>query len=245
MRLRNPPVSNSAADKAGQTLRLHATGAAVVSSEEEEEARRIVSVYRDMHEYPMRKATISVGSFIKTVTNDPTLRPGQRFKRSDRIIDKLVRYPNMRLSQMEDIGGCRAVLNDAQDVYNVARRIQRYWPDTRLVDHIATPKPSGYRGLHLIARRDGRLVEVQLRTGLQHVWAQAVETWAPPVIPFNLKDDPDNCPDAVCAYFLRTSEQIALIERGIPLPANLIEEVRHLETQLRHWLRVDDEEGGP
>lgn len=48
-------------------------------------------------------------------------------------------------------------------------------------DYIAHPRPSGYRGKHIILRYDDLacehklFVEVQLRTTLQHAWATAVE----------------------------------------------------------------------
>jgi ppGpp synthetase/RelA/SpoT-type nucleotidyltranferase len=64
---------------------------------------------------------------IFTETRSTAYMPGQRFKRMDRIVDKLRRYPHMRHSQMEDIGGCRAILPDLDTVYAVTERIQRRW----------------------------------------------------------------------------------------------------------------------
>ena len=54
----------------------------------------------------------------------------------------------------------------------------------RFDDYIANPKPSGYRGVHLIYRYNsdrkktynGLQIEIQLRSTLQHAWATAVET---------------------------------------------------------------------
>jgi putative GTP pyrophosphokinase len=37
------------------------------------------------------------------------------------------------------------------------------------------PKSDGYRAVHVVVERDGRYIEVQLRTPLQDVWAQSVE----------------------------------------------------------------------
>lgn len=45
----------------------------------------------------------------------------------------------------------------------------------RLDDYIAEPKPSGYRGVHVIVTYDERTVEVQLRSQAQHDWAYTVE----------------------------------------------------------------------
>lgn len=212
MRGRGPHVSNAAADRAGETLRAAVRGEAAVSGREVLAAIDTVRAYRDMHEYPMRKATISVASFIKTVTRDPSLRPGQRFKRMERIVDKLL-----------------------DQVYRVAARIKRYWKNVKTADYIETPKPSGYRALHLIARRDGRLIEIQLRTRQQDSWAVAVETWAPPEVDFNLKDDPLGAPEPVRQYFCRMSEAVAEFEKSGRVSATLREEIDELAAQLVPW----------
>ena len=41
----------------------------------------------------------------------------QRIKRLDSIIGKLKRFPNMNLSKMQDIGGCRVILSNVEQVY--------------------------------------------------------------------------------------------------------------------------------
>lgn len=103
------------------------------------------------------------------------------------MIRKLVHYPHMKLSQMQDIGGCRAVVDTVtnvtamQDAYRQAR-IRHVLVNSK--DYIMNPKTSGYRSVHLVYRYrsdrktvyNGRLIEVQLRTKLQHAWATAVET---------------------------------------------------------------------
>lgn len=76
---------------------------------------------------------------------------------------------------MADIGGCRALLIDQSKADAVAARLRRNWDVTRTRDYAAEPKDSGYRAVHLIVRRKGRLIEVQLRTPLQDAWANQVE----------------------------------------------------------------------
>jgi ppGpp synthetase/RelA/SpoT-type nucleotidyltranferase len=55
-------------------------------------------------------------------------------------------------------------------------RLQRRWKlRDHLWDYVETPKPDGYRAKHLVAIKDGVLIEVQLRTTAQHLWAELVE----------------------------------------------------------------------
>jgi putative GTP pyrophosphokinase len=174
----------------------------------------VISDYRAMHATPMTSVTMGIRSMVRTVRRDDTIRPGQRFKRIDRIMDKLVRFPRMRLCQMEDIGGCRVVLPSLDEVYRVLARIRHNWPDCRVTDYIANPKDDGYRGIHVIKRRNDRLVEVQIRTEGQHGWAEAVELYSPRV-GYNLKDG--DGPADLREYFSEAAARIAREERGEPL----------------------------
>jgi putative GTP pyrophosphokinase len=99
----------------------------------------------------------------------------QRLKRFDTVIDKLAREPTMQVTQMQDIGGVRALLPSLHHVYAVSRRLRKSWTVVKDRDYIAEPKPSGYRAVHLIVRRQGYPIEVQLRTVLQDAWANQVE----------------------------------------------------------------------
>ena len=103
----------------------------------------------------------------------------QRLKRLHRIVEKLSReeHRTMRLSQMDDVGGCRVVVASLAELWRVRERVIDNWRrqlrDER--DYIGCPKSDGYRALHLVVERDGRLIEIQLRTRLQHLWAAHVE----------------------------------------------------------------------
>ena len=99
----------------------------------------------------------------------------QRLKRFPTIVGKLIRQPEMALARMQDIGGCRAVLNSADEVYRVQRRLRKNGREKRFVDYIKDPAESGYRGVHVMTEYDDRTIEVQLRTQVQHQWAVTVE----------------------------------------------------------------------
>lgn len=202
------PVSNSQADRAGDSFRAFVRQE--ITAKEVLPAVRTIVDYRTLHEYPLTRVTIGVGSMIRTATGNGAIRPGQRFKRLERILDKLLRYPQMRLSQMEDIGGCRAVFDDPGQLYLAANRIMSQWrTHAKLMDHIAAPKPDGYRGVHIVERRDGRLIEVQLRTAGQHRWAEVIETWGPR-LGHNLKDGKG--PADLREYFRCAADRIAAKE---------------------------------
>ena len=94
----------------------------------------------------------------------------------------------MKLARMQDIAGVRGIvsrmnhLRDAQAQYQEEGRLEHQL--VGLDDYILSPKPDGYRSLHLVFKYrnlsnpafDGMQVELQLRTKLQHAWATAVET---------------------------------------------------------------------
>jgi putative GTP pyrophosphokinase len=98
----------------------------------------------------------------------------QRLKRLSTTIGKLEREQG-NITQMHDIGGVRAVLPTQRHVYVVRRRLLKSWTIIKERDYIAEPKDSGYRALHLIVRRHGYPIEVQLRTIGQDIWANSVE----------------------------------------------------------------------
>lgn len=114
----------------------------------------------------------------------------QRTKRLFSIINKLIHLPKMKLTQMQDIGGCRAIVHSVKQV----RELDRFYAKKSRMkhefssrdDYILNPPPSGYRGIHLVyrffsdkasgAKYNGLKIEMQLRSQYQHAWATAVET---------------------------------------------------------------------
>jgi hypothetical protein len=97
------------------------------------------------------------------------------------------RFPTMKLSQMQDIGGCRAIMSSTAKVQEICELYAKSSMKHELHhkdDYIAAPKDSGYRGVHLVYRYksdrkatyNSLLIEMQLRSASQHAWATAVET---------------------------------------------------------------------
>jgi ppGpp synthetase/RelA/SpoT-type nucleotidyltranferase len=101
---------------------------------------------------------------------EPTGRPA---KSTTSIIEKL-RRETIRLSQMQDIAGCRVVVPDMQVQDQVVERMKIALPKADVVDRRKQPS-FGYRAVHIIATDRNKMVEVQVRTELQHFWAQSSE----------------------------------------------------------------------
>lgn len=108
-----------------------------------------------------------------------------RIKKSQSILDKLVRYGLDKtlenLKHINDIAGVRIVCTYVKDIYEIANMFVRQ-DDVTLIqikDYIKKPKENGYRSLHLTieipvyfsdSKRKLR-VEVQIRTIAMDFWA--------------------------------------------------------------------------
>lgn len=167
-------------DRAGETL-IRADAAA----EARNDALLIVNNWRSCHAFPLNTFQNGLRQVAKNVDGHSLV--AQRIKRLSSIEGKLRRFPTMTLSQMQDLGGCRAILNDTRSVLRLAELYRRGRMKHKLHtldNYIENPQPSGYRGVHLIYRYfsdrnkkyNGQKIEVQLRSSLQHSWATAVET---------------------------------------------------------------------
>src|SRR3954467_746147 len=156
-----------------------------------DETLEVINNWRACHGFPLQSIKMTLLGRAKKVY--PSALIAQRLKRLHSISVKLRDNPNMKLSQMQDMGGCRAVL---RNMTQVDRLVQIYeksrsknpkgrpeWAGKS--DYIAKPKDDGYRSIHLIYKYrslvpDKRLyndqrIEIQIRTSLQHAWATAVE----------------------------------------------------------------------
>ncbi|HKO35814.1 MAG TPA: hypothetical protein VJV21_05005 [Pyrinomonadaceae bacterium] len=101
---------------------------------------------------------------------EPTGRPQ---KTRTAIIEKL-RRQNTRLSQMQDIAGCRIVVTDVPTQDELVERLRGVFTQLQIDDRRKQPS-HGYRAVHAIIQESGKLIEVQVRTSLQHLWAEVSE----------------------------------------------------------------------
>jgi ppGpp synthetase/RelA/SpoT-type nucleotidyltranferase len=148
-------------------------------------ALTVINNWRSAHSRPLYTFRYGVRRHAERIDQNAIV--AQRIKRLSSIRLKLQLSPNMKLSQMQDIGGCRAVLEDVKQVNIVIENYKKSDIKHKLLDqddYIKTPKSSGYRSVHLIykffsdkkATHNGLRIELQFRSQLQHAWATAVET---------------------------------------------------------------------
>lgn len=92
---------------------------------------------------------------------------GRPAKSTSALVDKLNRQ-HVRLTQVQDIAGCRIVVGDTFLQDKALPLLEIYLGTPQVIDRRESPS-SGYRAIHLISNLAGRKVEVQLRTELQHL----------------------------------------------------------------------------
>lgn len=198
-------------------------------------ALAVLLAHRAAHRLPLTKATMGLRSVV--ATERCAVEVSQRLRRVPTILDKLVREPTMQLASMQDIGGCRAVLESIDEVRRVQRRLSRNRPPLRVSDYVAQPRASGYRGVHLVVRYDDRSIEVQLRTQVMHEWAITVE-----LLGGRLGEDLKSGfgPAPVLGLLEGISEVMAIEEEGGMVPQEALDRLAVLRRVAVPFL-----EGGP
>lgn len=179
MELEAPRFSKKAVERAGKLLR----GRIEAVDDEVRDAFRVAHNWRNSHVLPMRRLRAEL-SYKAKRANPESVTAG-RLKRMRSMRRKLARLP-YTLYQMQDIAGCRAIVASIDDVQNMLASYEREARHELVSkdDYLAKPKRGGYRSHHQVFRFVGmgeeavyghQLIEVQMRTQLQHAWATAVE----------------------------------------------------------------------
>jgi len=164
------------------------------SEEDKSQALEVMNNWREIHKYPLHIFKKRLKKVSEEIDKEALVV--QRLKRLHSIIRKLKRYSDkspMKLSRMQDIAGCRAVLPNIKLARELYKRKylqgklkhERIKKDLQKQDYVTYPKKDGYRSLHLVykykSQKEGKkdynglLVEIQIRSKLQHLWATAIE----------------------------------------------------------------------
>jgi ppGpp synthetase/RelA/SpoT-type nucleotidyltranferase len=192
-----------------------------------EEDLRLLEAYRLSFDEAYEEVEASIH---KAVQLEPA---GRRAKTTGSIIDKL-RRETIRLSQIQDIAGCRLIVKDIVEEDRVVDRLRGELAKAVVIDR--RKKPSyGYRAVHMIATARNRPIEIQVRTELQHLWAQLSEKLSDsrdPTIKYG-GGDPE-----IRGRLSKLSEIIGLFEdlESPPVPIEMAEEIDQLKREIRRRL---------
>ena len=209
------------------------------------EALAVINNLRSAHAYPLNTFQITLRNKARKIERSVIV--AQRSKRLESIHKKLVDKPTMRMTQMQDIAGCRAVFSRLRSVYRLVQAYKASKFDHKFrseKDYIDEPKADGYRCYHLVyeycgtedtAAYTGLRVEVQIRTQMQHAWATAVEAvgiFTKQALKSNQGDED------WLRFFALMGSAIAAIEKTTPVPGTpstkreLTAEIESLATKL-------------
>src|SRR5690606_7083323 len=111
----------------------------------------ILNNWRAAHAYPLNTFQITLRNKARKIERDVIV--AQRSKRLDSIHKKLSSKQTMRMTQMQDVAGCRAVFDKLKSVYKLVDEYKESRFDHKFrneKDYIKNPKPDGYRCYHLV-----------------------------------------------------------------------------------------------
>lgn len=161
-----------------------------------------------------------VGAIRNELRLEPTGRPA---KSTSAITEKLLRE-SIRLSQVQDIAGCRLVVSGIEKQNETIVSLQKLFARVTVVDRRKNPS-HGYRAAHLIVRHERKLVEVQVRTSLQHLWAELSEKVADVFDPLLKYGGGDSAIAGLNLRFAAAIEEAELIELQMSLAEKILSDV--------------------
>ena len=151
------PVSKTQIDRLGDRLKegLHT-----------ESDLRLLDDYR-------RSFGEAYEAVVRTIRQGGEFPTGRLAKSTLSIVEKL-RRESIRLSQMQDIAGCRVVVANIVQQDQFVESLRTVFPGASVIDRRDNPS-YGYRAVHVIAEISGKPIEIQVRSSLQHLWAELSE----------------------------------------------------------------------
>lgn len=159
-------LSNSQVTKLGDRLR---------SGDFSEADLAMLDEFRQTYSEIDEQAYQLIQSTLASTTGWTSTKRKRKTQQS--IVDKLCRQPKLRLPQMQDIAGCRIVIEGGCQVADTLGSLLTgafeplQWEIER-----KERRAHGYRATHIIAQKGQKFYEVQLRTYAQDVWANLVES---------------------------------------------------------------------
>lgn len=161
------PLSKSQIERLG--LRLVATS---------EPSAADVAALHDV----LRAYAAVLDAAVNRIREESELAPTSRIKNTGTILEKLRRYGGSWLKSIQDLAGMRVVGTfDRAEQDGLVAEIVALFGDApkapKIIDRRASPV-NGYRAVHVIVFPESVPIEIQVRTQLQHEWAELFEKLA-------------------------------------------------------------------
>ena len=172
---------------------------------------------------------------VGTIRNDLSLEPTGRPAKSTSSISEKLRRESIRLTQIQDIAGCRLVVSDIIEQDKVVESLVRLFSNASIVDRRSIPS-HGYRAVHVIASVRGKSVEIQVRTSLQHLWAELSEKFSDVVDPAIKYGGGD---DVIQQILMRASNLVNICEKSSlrdELPGEVKQTIGEVQTNLQRLM---------
>ena len=228
-------LTKSKIDRAGVALAKESFR----DAEEMLELESVFDEYRKAHLEPLSETTLELQAWLNESRADYYI--AQRLKRKPQIVRKLNRL-SVRLTQLQDIGGCRIILEKNQDVDQVLAQLKskveamRDLAITRVTDYREKGRDiTGYRAVHVLLERNKRKLELQLRSRIQHYWAESIERTSV-IYGRHLKEGEGD--PTVISYFQNLSDAFYEIESGRAPSARACIEIDSLKQQTEELMRA-------
>lgn len=216
-------LSGNAVKKLGKRLR---------NNEPSPDDLLLLEHYRASFDPLLIETSLKIDEHLRTL-GIPFLISG-RSKRTKSIIRKLQRPNNagMDLSRMSDIVGLRILVEQADEQATLYDNLCELLAIRKTDDYRNSPPETGYRSLHLITNDGPKLLEVQLRTLAQHLWATESESFGEKV------KEGSGVGDAI-EYLRELSRACIELDRGVQcteaeFPAPFMEERQPITGRLSH-----------
>lgn len=219
-------LSKTKIDKSGIALSKGQTDDIIKFIEFED----VFDEYRKNHLQPLSETTVELQNILNDYNGDYYI--AQRLKRKPQILRKLRRF-SVRLSQLQDIGGFRIIVHRNSDVDSLIQFIKERTSGTedysieKITDYREKGRDdTGYRAVHIIIKKNSYFLELQIRSRIQHYWAEGIERTSV-IYGYHLKEK-EGAPEVI-AYFKELSNAFYEIESGRQPDSNhkiMIEKLR-------------------
>ena len=129
-----------------------------------------------------------------------------RLKKTASMQEKVIRKGYAGVEDITDIAGCRVVLPCFSDIPKVDDAVQKHFQVVERVNLLEDKRGSGYRAVHYLVEKNGKIVEIQLQTVRQAIWGSLSYHW--------VYKGPYRESEGVKRYLLNLSRAIYALDMG-------------------------------